>query len=547
MNRVISIVLVLALGTVAEIAKADFIFGTPTEVPNVNTSSHEQNASISADGLSLFFISKRPGGVGGTEIWVTTRETTDDPWGTPVNLGPTINSSVGDGGVSISSDALSLYFSSTRSSGYGSGDLWLTMRDTIYNEWDTPMNLGPTVNSSADESYPSISADGLALYFTSNRGGGVGAYDLWVTRRETIHDPWGTPENLGPTVNNSAQDVDPGISADGRALFFASNRSAGYGSDDIWMTRRATTDEPWGEPVNLGPIINSSGWEDYPNVSADGSTLFFIPSSSDRWNGGDIWQAPIIPTTDLNADGTVDADDMSIMVHYWGQNEPLCDIGPMPWGDGIVDAQDLIVLSKHLAPGLKAVAHWKLDETARTIAHDSIGSSDATVMGDATWRPEGGLIDGALEFDGVDDHVATDFISDPKVGPVRVVCWVRTDVAGGVIVSQKPGAAFGSTWLATDPADGTLMTEMMFPFPPLYSTALVANGQWHEVTAEWDGTYRRLWADNQEVARDPLSMALPPFSWNGTFIIGAGASLGPDTFFTGLIDDVRIYNRAISP
>ena len=243
------LILVLALGLAAEVANADFTFGTPTNLgPIVNSSAEECFPSISADGLSLYFVSSRTGGVAGRDIWVTTRETTDDPWGTPVNLGPTINSPVSDGGVSISSDGLSLYFSSMRPGGYGDGDCWVTTRETIHSEWGTPMNLGPTVNSSADECYTSISADGLALYFNSNRGGGVGGYDLWVTRRETIHDPWGTPVNVGTTVNSSSADAQPGISADGRMLFFVSDRSGGYGQIDIWVTRRATTDDPWGEP-----------------------------------------------------------------------------------------------------------------------------------------------------------------------------------------------------------------------------------------------------------------------------------------------------------
>jgi uncharacterized protein (TIGR02246 family) len=211
------------------------------------------------------------------------------------------------------------------------------------------MNLGPTVNSSADQCYPSISADELALYFNSNRGGGVGAYDLWVTTRETIHDPWGTPVNLGTTVNSSAHDVHPGISADGRTLFFVSYQSGGYGQSDMWVTSRATTDDPWGEPVNLGSTVNSSAWEDYPNVSADGSTLFFRASLSGSHSGGDIWQAPIVPVVDFNGDGIVDAADMCIVVDHWGTDEPLCDIGPMPWGDGIIDVQDLLVLTEYLA------------------------------------------------------------------------------------------------------------------------------------------------------------------------------------------------------
>ena len=96
MKKRISIVLFLVSCVVAQVAKADFVFGTPAEVPNVNTSSEDFNASISSDGLSLYFISSRPGGVGGRDIWVTTRTTTDENWGEPVNLGPTINTPAGE-------------------------------------------------------------------------------------------------------------------------------------------------------------------------------------------------------------------------------------------------------------------------------------------------------------------------------------------------------------------------------------------------------------------------------------------------------------------
>jgi hypothetical protein len=82
--------------------------------------------------------------------------------------------------------------------------------------------------------------------------------------------------------------------------------------------------------------------------SPDGSTLFFRSNRKGGSGGHDIWQASIEPIVDLNADGIVDALDMCIIVDHWGTDEPLCDIGPMPWGDGIVDIQDLIVLAEHL-------------------------------------------------------------------------------------------------------------------------------------------------------------------------------------------------------
>jgi Tol biopolymer transport system component len=202
------LILVLAFGLAAEVANADFTFGTPTNLgPIVNTSSGDWHPSISADGLSLYFNSNRPGGYGGYDLWVTTRETTDDPWGAAVNLGPTVNSSRDEVAPSISADGLSLYFSdpfNPRPGGYGSTDIWVTTRATTEDDWGTPVNLGPPVNTLADEIVSSISPDGLQLYFCdyqAQRPGGLGSFDLWVTTRATTDDDWGTPVNLGPKLS----------------------------------------------------------------------------------------------------------------------------------------------------------------------------------------------------------------------------------------------------------------------------------------------------------------------------------------------------------
>ena len=118
--------------------------------------------------------------------------------------------------------------------------------------------LVPNVNTGGDDWAPSLSSDGLQLYLESDRAGGSGSYDLWVSTRPTTNNEWGIPENLGTTVNSSAQDCSPTISGDGLELYFQSNRSGGSGGPDVWVTGRATRDEPWGAPVNLGPQVNSS-------------------------------------------------------------------------------------------------------------------------------------------------------------------------------------------------------------------------------------------------------------------------------------------------
>jgi hypothetical protein len=131
-------------------------------------------------------------------------------------------------------------------------------------------------------------------------------------------------------------------------LFFQSERSGGLGDRDIWVVRRATPDDDWGEPVNLGPNVNTSGYEMGPCISADGCTLYFQSGQNRGITNQEIWQVSVDPVVDLNADGIVDSADMVIMVDNWGTDNSLCDIGPMPWGDGVVDVEDLIVLAEHL-------------------------------------------------------------------------------------------------------------------------------------------------------------------------------------------------------
>ena len=358
MKIIISLVLVLPLSLAAEVANADFTFGDMEPLPEpINTPGISSgDFTMTADGLEAYFVSNRPGGYGGEDIWVCRRQSTEDGWGPAVNLGPPVNTSACDGTSSISADGLELYFSDVgvsgspyRPGGHGGGDIWVAKRKNKDENWDNPVNLGPTINSSSMETYPNISADGLSLYFGSDRPGGSGDKDLWVTTRPTVSDPWGTPVNVGVPPNTSSFEGFPNISADGRVFFFYSNRSNGYGGMDIYVTMRATVFDSWGQAVNLGPMINTPYYDISPSLSADGCTLHFAHNNMNGWGGNyKIYRTTISPVVDLNSDGIVDAADMCIMVDHWGENYSLCDIGPTPFGDGIVDVQDLIVLAEHL-------------------------------------------------------------------------------------------------------------------------------------------------------------------------------------------------------
>jgi len=349
-------VLACVVLTNAYVAKADFTFGTPTNLgPNINTSAGEVAPNMSADGLSLYFTSEN--GYGGRgDIWVAHRTTTDGEWGSASNLGPVVNSSACEASPCISADGLTLFFCDghwgvavpQRPGGYGDVDLWCTTRLTQDGEWNPPVNLGPLVNSPYWDGHPAISGDGLSLYFDSDRPGGHGGADIYVVTRASVHDEWGSPVNLGPPVNSSYSDNGPGISGDGRILVFTSLRPPVLGLFDIWMAERRTQHDPWETPIHLDPPISSSDMEGWPRISPDNSTLYF---SALRRSGGfgyfDLWQAPIIPIVDFNDDGNIDTDDLVILVNCWGTNERLCDIGPTPLGDGIVDMEDLKVFMSY--------------------------------------------------------------------------------------------------------------------------------------------------------------------------------------------------------
>lgn len=539
-SKITSLLLAFVVGLVltAGSVNADFTFGTPENLGLlVNGSRSEWAGTLSADGLSLSF------GRGAEWLW-TTRATKRDPWDPPARAWPLEASRFAS--VSVwagwtTADGLEMYGWSSEPGGYGGSDIVGWTRKTITDDWGPMANLGPVVNSSADEMAPSITADGLELYFsgywTNARPGGYGNSDLWVTKRATRNDPWGTPVNLGQTINSASQDTRPCIWADGLLLFFDSMRPGGYGQGDLYMTRRATRNDPWGQPVNLGPIVNSSAFEEFPSLSPDGSTLLF---DSDRLGGyrrQDIWQVSILPIVDFNRDGTVNMKDFSKLAQYWGQNESSVDIGPTPFGDRIVDAQDLAVLAGYWLTLTsleypEAAAHWNLDETEGSVAHDTVGGHDGALRGEPVWQPAGGKMDGALELDGIDDYVGTDFVVNPAEGPFSVFLWVKGGEPGQAILSQAGGA----DWLYTLPGMGWLMTNLG-QRGPLLSQTVVTDGQWHRIGFTWDGTSRLLYVDDVEVARETQTSLAGS---DGGLHIGGGPNLYPGTFWCGLIDDVRI-------
>ena len=497
----VGVVAVMAFGGGS--ANADFIFGTPVNLgPPVSSPYADGITCITADGLEMYISClNRPGGLGGWDIWVSRRETANDDWGEPENLGSPINTGQGDSDANISSDGLEMYFTAyRRPGGHGDSDIWVTRRATRNDPWAPLENLGSGINTSGYEHYPRISSDGLELYFSSSRSGGYGVEDIWVTKRATKNDPWAEPVNLGPTVNSSASEDFPSLSSDGLLLFFSENRDSGplqpggYGRPDMWAARRASVSDPWGTPVNLGPMVNSSSLDCAATLSSDGHTLYFTSERPGGLGGpyGDIYQAPILPIVDFNGDLTVDIDDLIKLIENWGQNEPAYDMGPMPWGDGMIDEADLEVLMSYWGQEVynpHLLAHWKLNEIEGDVAYDSATENDAVIRGDATWQPETGQVDGALQLDGSDGYIDTLFTLNPVDGPFSVFAWIKGGAPGQVILSQAKGA----DWLLADVQTGCFSTDLKGAGRTgcsLISEAVITDGNWHRVGLAWDGDCR---------------------------------------------------------
>ena len=193
---------------------------------------------------------------------------------------------------------------------------------TAYSDWSAPVNLGATVNSAANEQNAQLSKDGLAIYFASDRPGGRGGLDIWVTRRASLDSPWEQPVNLGAPINTASADFAPNLSIDGHLLFFASNRPGGHGAIDLYLSRRddPNDDTAWSEPVNLGAPLNTDDNEQAPNYhqnAEEGGGNLYFNRGVNATNTADLYYAavsrdgvslgPAVKVAELDTDNSTEA------------------------------------------------------------------------------------------------------------------------------------------------------------------------------------------------------------------------------------------------
>lgn len=265
-------------------------WSAPTNVTSVNTQYGESAPAISKNGLSLYFASNHPGSIDEADLWVAQRSSVDDPWGPEINLYQ-LNSASFDQAPALSRDEHYLFFATNRPGGSGGLDIWVSHRDDVHDAlaWEPPVPI-TEINSSVNDAGPSYfenEGGRPQLYFQSQRAGGAGQADIYVSELQE-DGTWSAPQRV-VELNSSFQEQHPSIRFDGREIVFQSTRPPSQGFD-LWASTRATVNDPWSVPVRLNNV-NSPQTESGPYLSGDGMTLYF---NSDRPGGagsGDLWMS----------------------------------------------------------------------------------------------------------------------------------------------------------------------------------------------------------------------------------------------------------------
>ena len=241
---------------------------------NVNSNADEYLPALSADGSTLIFTrSENVKGVRNEDFYISYNDT--DQWQFANNLGEPINTLKNEGAQCITADGKTLYFTAcSRDDSYGRCDIYQS--DFVNEKWTNPVNLGPNINTESWESQPAISSDGRQLFFVSNRPGGRGGKDIWVSYKNA-NGVWMEAKNIGDKINTSKDDISPFLHWDNQTLYFASKGFIGMGGFDVFVSRLNESGD-WGEATNIGYPINSPSDDNSLIVAKDGRTAYFASS-----------------------------------------------------------------------------------------------------------------------------------------------------------------------------------------------------------------------------------------------------------------------------
>jgi outer membrane protein OmpA-like peptidoglycan-associated protein len=264
----------------------------PVYVNNVCTPYDEYTANLSPDNETLYFIRKIPDGkspVGYRELFMESTQSNRE-FDPGRELPPPFNRSNNNGAASITADNKTMYFVICQNNDYKACDIWYSERKGI--GW-TPLNPVPgKLNKGTDwDSQPSVSYDGNEIYFVSDRAGGYGGSDVYVSRKQP-DGSWGEAENLGSVINSDKNELTPFLHSDSKTLYFSSKGHNNLGGYDIFFSRQ-NPDGTWNKPKNLGAPINTQNDEVSFFVSLDGKQGFFSSDKLKGPGGKDLFRFPL--------------------------------------------------------------------------------------------------------------------------------------------------------------------------------------------------------------------------------------------------------------
>jgi hypothetical protein len=287
----VCLLVVLAVSVTAQPEFSDW--SAPRSLgPVVNSSANDGSPALSKDGKSLYFASDRPGQFGGNDIWVSQWSDETQWWGPPSNLGPVINTTATEFSPNLSRDGHWLFFHSNRPGSFVPGlDIWASYRDHVHDDfgWQPPVNLGAGVNGPGLDTGPGFFENeeiGMPqLFFGSNRPGGPGGADIYVSQLQP-DGTWGAAK-LVPELSSSQPEPSISVRFDGLEAFIA--RPGPFGGFDLWVSVRESVSDPWSAPVVLSALVNSSGVDMAPHIAADRQSLYFSSNRTGGLGGTDLY------------------------------------------------------------------------------------------------------------------------------------------------------------------------------------------------------------------------------------------------------------------
>ncbi len=258
----------------------------------VNTAYNEYGAVISADESVIVFTARRPNSTGGKidpglnenfeDIYISYKDE-NGQWTEAQNVGKPVNSDDHDANCGIAADGQRFVIYLGKS---GNGDLY----ESVLNgdEWSKPESFGKRINTDFHESSACYSPDGRTLYFVTNKPGGIGEHDIYYSQLDE-KGKWGEPVNIGPVINTKYNEEAVYMHPDGKTLYFSSEGHSSMGGYDIFKSIYDEKTGKWGEPINIGYPVNTVDDDVFFVISADGRRGYYTSQMKDSRGGRDLY------------------------------------------------------------------------------------------------------------------------------------------------------------------------------------------------------------------------------------------------------------------